>query len=466
MKKRQSIENRIAFTLIGYTVFIVLLLWAFQILFINSYYHTMRRNTVMKAGSEIAAAAKGEMLESTIEGICYQNRLSCLVFDSSGKEIISVDMLGRMSFIHSPLRHSIDEIIMPVAKGEKNEVVFRFKEQRFKNEAVIYARTATNANNEKITILLNAQLSPVDATKEILQSQIKLIAVVLMAIALLLSKFAAAKLSNPIKEITNKAKRLAYGDYIADYDGGGAYEIDQLAQTLNFSAEGLSKVEELRRELVANVSHDLKTPLTMIKAYAEMIRDLTGDDKQRRDEQLEVIISESDRLTALVTDLIRTSREEQDKVYKREQFLPKNMIEDIAARFSQLHPDYTIITELDSESTAIADIESIGQVLYNLISNAINYTGEDKTVRVRLFEAAADRQRIEISDSGKGISPEELPLIWERYYRSKNTHQRPVAGTGLGLSIVKSALTGQDLKFGVMSELGEGSTFWFELPTK
>ena len=466
MKKRQSIENRIAFTLIGYTIFIVLLLWAFQILFLNSYYHTMRRNAVMKAGSEIAAAAKGETLESTIESICYQNRMSCLVFDSSGRETISVDMLGRMSFIHSPLRHSMDEVVKPVINGEKNEAVFRFKEQRFKNEAIIYARTATNANNEKITILLNAQLSPVDATKEILQSQIKLIAVMLIAIALLLSKFAAAKLSNPIKEITNKAKRLANGDYIADYDGGGVYEIDQLAQALNFSAEGLSKVEELRRELVANVSHDLKTPLTMIKAYAEMIRDLTGDDKQRRDEQLEVIISESDRLTALVTDLIRTSREEQNKQYKKEQFSPKEMIENIAARFSQLHSDYTIITELQTDSIAIADRESIGQVLYNLISNAINYTGEDKTVKVDLFSVSDETLRIEISDSGKGIPPEELPLIWERYYRSKNTHQRPVAGTGLGLSIVKSALAGQNLKFGVMSEIEKGSTFWFELPTK
>ncbi|MBP1577500.1 MAG: HAMP domain-containing histidine kinase, partial [Oscillospiraceae bacterium] len=348
----------------------------------------------------------------------------------------------------------------------KNEAVFRFKEQRFKNEAIIYARTATNANSEKITILLNAQLSPVDATKEILQSQIKLIAVMLIAIALLLSKFAAAKLSNPIKEITNKAKRLANGDYNADYDGGGVYEIDQLAQALNFSAEGLSKVEELRRELVANVSHDLKTPLTMIKAYAEMIRDLTGDDKQRRDEQLEVIISESDRLTALVTDLIRTSREEQNKQYKKEQFSPKEMIENIAARFSQLHSDYTIITELQTDSMAIADRESIGQVLYNLISNAINYTGEDKTVKVDLFSVSDETLRIEISDSGKGIPPEELPLIWERYYRSKNTHQRPVAGTGLGLSIVKSALAGQNLKFGVMSEIEKGSTFWFELPTK
>ena len=103
-------------------------------------------------------------------------------------------------------------------------------------------------------------------------------------------------------------------------------------------------------------------------------------------------------------------------------------------------------------------------MLYNLISNAINYTGADKTVHITLSETAKRRLRVEIEDSGLGISKEELPLIWERYYRSRNTHQRAVAGSGLGLSIVKDALTQQNLPFGVKSEPQKGSCFWFEVP--
>src|SRR5699024_5480401 len=110
-----------------------------------------------------------------------------------------------------------------------------------------------------------------------------------------------------------------------------------------------------------------------------------------------------------------------------------------------------------------ADPRLTEQVIFNLISNAVNYTGENRQVKVvvRCENAVA---RVEIKDTGIGIPKEELPLIWERYYRSKNTHQRPVAGTGLGLSIVRSALMAQQAHYGVESEQSKGSCFWFELP--
>lgn len=202
----------------------------------------------------------------------------------------------------------------------------------------------------------------------------------------------------------------------------------------------------------------------MIKAYAEMIRDLTGENKQKRDSQLDVIISEADRLTALVTDLIQISRDENEsRSLTPEVFNLSEMISDITIRFAQTNPDYTIQVQAEADRLVYADKESIGQVLYNLISNAINYTGPDKTVRITLKEIPHKRIRVEITDSGLGISKEELPLIWERYYRSRNTHQRAVAGSGLGLSIVKSALSQQNLPFGVESELQKGSCFWFEI---
>lgn len=464
LKQWKSIEMRIVRSLLFYTLFTVLLLWVFQVMFLNTYYHAMRKRNIIKAGSEIISCISADDFDNRLESICYSHGMCSLIIDEEQNEVTSVDMLGRRCLIHSPGRMSLAKIIEPVIEGNQDKLVLTVRDKQFHNEVLVYAAAVTNSQGKRVIVVLNASLDPVQSTVWILKSQIKVIITILVVVALIMSKIVAGRLSKPIKNITKKAKRLANGDYIADYEGGGITEIDDLAQALNFSAEGLSKVEELRRELIANVSHDLKTPLTMIKAYAEMIRDLTGDEKEKRDEQLEVIISESDRLTALVTDLIRTSREEQPREYKKESFSPHDMIENIAARFSQLYSDYNIITELQSDKQAVADIESIGQVLYNLISNAINYTGEDKTVKVKLFAATNDMLRIEISDSGKGIPPEELPLIWERYYRSKNTHRRPVAGTGLGLSIVKGALSGQNLNFGVMSEIEKGSTFWFELP--
>ena len=464
-RQNRSIERRIVNSLLGYTLFTVAMLWLFQIIFLNSYYHIMQKTSIMRAGSQILNSFTDSDFETKLERICFSHGMCCVVVDSKGKERYSIDMMGRGCLIHSPAKLSVGKMIEPILSGEKDEIVLRIKNSHFRNAALIYAHSVIDADGEKWIVILNASLDPLGSTKGILKSQLKIITVLLIVVALVMSKLVARRLSRPLKNITQKAKGLATGEYTADYEGGGVTEIDELAQALNFSAEGLSKVEDLRRELIANVSHDLKTPLTMIKAYAEMIRDLTGENKQNRDAQLDVIISEADRLTALVTDLIQISRDENEaRSFKPKVFNLSQMISDIATRFAQTNPDYSIQVQAEADRLVLADKESIGQVLYNLISNAINYTGPDKTVQVTLKEAAQKRLRVEIKDSGRGIPKEELPLIWERYYRSRNTHQRAVAGSGLGLSIVKSALERQNFPFGVESELQKGSCFWFEIP--
>lgn len=468
-KPKTTITWRISATLLCYTLFTVLLLWAFQIMFLNKYYNIMQKTSIENAGGKIIASiARGsDDFESELEQICFSHGMCCLILDENEQELYSIDMMGRNCMIHSPAKYSMSGQLLKVLSGEEQEYVARLRDKHFKTEALVYAHAVTNQNGERMVVVLNAALEPLGSTSEILKSQLKIISAVLVICALLISNFAAKKLSQPIRKITEKAKRLAKGDYTADYDGGGIMETDELAETLNFSAQGLSKVEELRRELVANVSHDLKTPLTMIKAYAEMIRDLTGDDKVKRDEQLEVIVSEADRLTALVSDLIRISRDEDsERIFRSESFDIAEMISDICKRFASTNPDYKITVTGECKNAVVtADRESIAQVLYNFISNAINYTGENKSVSV-LLEETDSEIKVSVKDSGKGISDEELPLIWERYYRSRNTHQRPVAGSGLGLSIVRGLLTKQNLRFGASSEQGAGSCFWFCLPKK
>lgn len=464
-KINRSIERRIVNSLLGYTLFTVALLWLFQIIFLNTYYHIMQKASIMQAGSQILNSFADSNFETKLEEICFSHGMCCVVIDERGNERYSIDMLGRGCLIHSPARISVGKMIAPILTGEKEEIVVRIKNTHFRNEALIYAHSAMDGNGERMIYILNASLDPLGSTSGILKSQLRIITALLIVVALVMSKLVARRLSRPIKNITQKAKGLATGEYTADYEGGGVTEIEALAQALNFSAEGLSKVEDLRRELVANVSHDLKTPLTMIKAYAEMIRDLTGENKQNRDLQLDVIISEADRLTALVTDLIQISQDENEaRCLKPEAFDLTGMISDITTRFEQTNPGYIIKVRAEEDRQAFADKQSIGQVLYNLISNAINYTGPDKTVGVTLRETPQGWLRVDIVDSGLGIPKEELPLIWERYYRSRNTHQRAVAGSGLGLSIVKDVLVQQNLPFGVESTPQKGSCFWFELP--
>ena len=175
---------------------------------------------------------------------------------------------------------------------------------------------------------------------------------------------------------------------------------------------------------------------------------------------IKIIIDETDRLTTLVNDILELSRQENSTELSSQNFDITALVKTIIERFSILE-DYTILLDAPYEIVVCADFEKIQQVIYNLLSNAINYTGEDKTVKIKISKASKNAL-IEIIDSGEGISKEELPLIWDRYYRSK-THIRSKVGTGLGLSIVKSILVMHGVDFGIKSTIGQGSDFWFNL---
>jgi signal transduction histidine kinase len=245
-------------------------------------------------------------------------------------------------------------------------------------------------------------------------------------------------------------------------------ESAQLSDSLNYLKEEVKHSDQFQKELLANVSHDFKTPLTMIKAYAMMIKEISGNDPEKRDKHLQVIIDESDRLTGLVNDVLNTSKisagleQLNKKVFNLTEFLYG-----IINKFQYLQETqgYSIMVDIDPNLYTLADEEKIGQVIYNLISNAVNYTGEDKTIYISLKDSPQDnRIKFSVRDTGKGISDDEIKNIWDRYYRSKDSHTRPVKGTGLGLNIVKIILKSHSFDFGVKSELGKGSTFYVDFP--
>ena len=237
---------------------------------------------------------------------------------------------------------------------------------------------------------------------------------------------------------------------------------DRLGRTLNYAAEELSKLDALQKELIANISHDLRTPLTMISGYSEVMRDIPGENTP---ENMQIIIDETRRLSSLVNDMLDLSRITSGaRKPNKTLFSLTQCVRDTLERFSHLRErdGYSFTFEAQEEIYVEADQVLILQVLYNLICNAVNYTGEDKRVIVRQTRDG-ETCRISVTDTGEGIEEEKLPLIWDRYYRASDFHKRGIAGTGLGLSIVKNALVLHNAPFGVSSKKGEGSTFWFEL---
>ncbi|MFQ8601435.1 MAG: sensor histidine kinase, partial [Oscillospiraceae bacterium] len=232
--------------------------------------------------------------------------------------------------------------------------------------------------------------------------------------------------------------------------------------TLNYAAEELSKVEGLRRELIANVSHDLRTPLTMISGYGEVMRDLPGENTP---ENVQIIIDEARRLTSLVNDMLDISKfQSGTQKLHRTRFNLTQAIRDTLGRYNKLteKDGYAISFASDQEVYVHADELRISQVVYNFINNAITYTGPDKCIYLRQL-VEGNSVKIEVRDTGEGIDPDKLQYIWDRYYKVDKAHKRAQIGTGLGLSIVKSILDLHGARYGVKSKTGEGSIFWFEL---
>lgn len=314
-------------------------------------------------------------------------------------------------------------------------------------------------------IFLFTSLEDIGTTTSLIKNQLIYVTLLAILFSIIIALFLSRRIAKPISNMTKKAEKLAEGNYNVQFTTTGIKEIDELANTLNYLEQEVSKTDEYRRDLMANVSHDLKTPLTMIKAYAEMIRDITLDNKEKTKENLNVIIDETDRLNILVNDILELSKlqNNQDNL-NIEKFDIVELINDILKRYQIIKEteNYNLILESPSSIIVKADKKRISQVIYNLINNAINYTGDDLTVTIRITENAKDC-KIEIIDTGKGIDEKDLTNIWNRYYKKEKNHKRNVVGTGLGLSIVKNILEQHHFKYGVNSIKDKGTTFYFQV---
>ncbi|NCA67326.1 MAG: HAMP domain-containing histidine kinase [Clostridia bacterium] len=299
-------------------------------------------------------------------------------------------------------------------------------------------------------------------TLRILKVQLWITTFSIISIAVGVSVIVSSLTGQGISELSKGAEKLAKGDYSVQFDVKGYTEVKELANTLNYAANEMKKTEGLRRELIANVSHDLRTPLTIIKGYAELIKDISGKDKMKREEHLDIIIREADRLTILVRDMLNLSQMESDgKIKCMERINISKLVAKVTDSFNIFaeKDQYVFINDITPDLHVIGDGTRLELVVYNLISNAVNYTGDDKKVIIRLFEQNGNI-KFEVEDTGCGLSEQVQKEIWQRYYRAKE-HKRNYPGSGLGLSIVKSILDYHKSDYGVISEEGKGSVFYF-----
>ena len=431
-----------------------------QIVFLNKYYEVYKKNQLNDIVSSIKA--NNSMDIQTLEDIAY-NYGVCVSIYSNGI-IQTISNTYNKGCLFSDKTSSDNYITSFVQSGSTEDTRLLYN-NRFGNKTIIKALKY----NDEVYIFLNTSIQPLDSSIILLKSQYGYIALIIFGISLIISYIISSQISRPIVKISEEAKKLANGDFNVSFSTDSkVQEIKELSTTLDLAKNELSKTDELRRDLMANVGHDLRTPLTMIKAYAEMTRDLESQTPEKRAENMNIIIEETDRLNVLVSDILDLSKL-QSSTYelKIEEFDLNELIRNIIKRFYILidSDGYEFIYNNDKEIKVKADKKRLEQVIYNLLNNAVNYTGEDKKVYINVTDEKK-KVLVEIKDTGKGIDKEEIKYIWNKYYHNEKKHKRNAFGTGLGLSIVKTILESHNYKYGVKSVKNEGTTFYFEIDKK
>lgn len=452
------------------TVVVVMLVFTyiFLIAMFPGFYEWMKTYEISEALLEIQGNWKSDQIVSVINSQATEKKMYIEIYFPGTGFSYKANRLGGS---WTPVILGTENLQKEVRESDKGIVRKRFRDEQEDNSILMVGSyIGDDKSNPEAYIFICNYLQPIGTTVTIFKRQFYFVGIIMMIMTVFMSMLFSYKISEPIIRINNSAKELPQGKFNADITKRDYDEIKQLAGTLTSASKEIAKSDDLRRELMANISHDLRTPLTMIKAYAEMIRDISGDNPEKRERHLKVIIDETDRLSSLVTDILDLSKIQAGvNPMNLETFNFSERLSGVISRFDIMKENDGVLIDLHAEDSIIitADITKLEQVVYNLINNAVTYVGGDNTVIVRLFRKEGGLVRFEVEDHGEGISAENLPYIWDRYYKvseRNKTHKRAKMGSGIGLSIVKSVLEQHNFRFGAESSEGVGSTFWFEAP--
>ena len=473
MKKQISLRWKLLFYILIFSVGLFFLLWLFQTVFLDQFYQNIRENQIQKAAGIIKVNIDDkENLSMIMNRQAVDNEACIRVIYDYNQTILAgnqmgcaVDQLSQedVNYLYSKALQNHGSWLEKVYFHSRYSTLIGEVNHRFEDIYDLVLTTIVETENgNPALILISARLTPVNATVSTLQLQLGYIAIILFLLALILTYIMTDRIVKPLEKISDGAKELAGGNYDVSFKAEGFREINELNDTMNYASKKLKEVDQIRRDLIANVSHDLRTPLTMIAGYGEVMRDIPNENTQ---ENAQIIIDETQRLTELINDLLDLSKLQENKIvlHKRRTNMTQ-LIEKTCERYKvNLEKNQIkMIFEYEKEEMVLIDEARIQQVLDNFINNAIHYCGQNRLIILRQQSKDHD-VRIEVQDFGEGILEEKLDYIWDRYYKIDKTHVRSETGSGVGLSIVKEILSLHEVNFGVISKPNEGSLFYFEL---
>lgn len=455
--KRNSLRFNIWLYFILFSLIILLSLWVIQVLCLDTYYEWKKNNTIKSVVNKVYDIYDKEDINDDLDLLSF-NKDVCIEIYNEEKLVYTSGNISHGCMPNNRDKENINKKDIFINSNE-DSIKYTVNNPFYDSKMLVYGIKLDNGDYA----FISTSLDPINSTIGALVDQYKFVTIGVFILSFIIAYFVSKRISKPIINISEKSKLMGKGNYDITFEESDILELKELARTLNSANKELAKTDELRRELMANVSHDLKTPLTLIKANAEMVRDLTYKNEEKRNNNLNVIINEVDRLNLLVKDILDVSAYQSNTtVLNIETFDLRKLMDTIMSKYNILvdKDGYNIKLNIDNDYKVKADIKRIEQVIYNLINNAINYTGDDKVVNVNV-KNSKKQVLIEVIDTGKGIDKENLKHIWDKYYKIDKQYHRVTHGTGLGLSIVKNILELHHFKYGVESKKNHGTKFYF-----
>ena len=450
--------------------------------FLYDFYFLKEKNSLISAASRLQSVdvSNSEQTGNVLEEIANKNGFQIEIYDKSGRTIYTTESGKMMDFLlqdrpqfsmqHSPLRAietwqidagTVFQTAAYMRDGTEYLQVIKNLEGGYTAELKI--RKETLANNAAVTGEFTV-----------------IIALVFLAVSLVWTFFTARSIARPISSMNEITKKMAALDFGERVKVNSHDEIGQLAESVNNMAESLSaaldelqkanaqltkdielerQLDTMRKEFVANVSHELKTPISIISGYAEGLKlNVNSIDKDR---YCETIIDEAERMNRLVLSILELSRYESGQISaQRSDFNLRDMVADSGARiFGGANLEF--INDLPEDLYINADSSGIEQVLKAFFENALVHTASGGKVRVYSGEQNGEI-RVGVHNTGSHIEEEKLPYIWQSFYRGDTSHKRESNRFGLGLSIVAAIMKMHGTKYGAFNT-NDGVCFWIEV---
>lgn len=443
-----------------FVVGILGLIYLFQTTFLDDFYSKSKINTIENVANKISNSIASNKLEDVIDETSMSSEVCVRVVSTNPKHnVVKACTLSSLD------NHIINSIANETNANGGQKLFDKFKYRGIDmetNDIYIFAKLV-QTSTENTMVLVSSMITPLSATISTLKSQYLWIVMIVVVMAVLLALLLSRFIVKPLSNINDESKNLAKCEYDGEAFNFVSKEFDELNQTLVKANEDILKADIAKKELLGNVSHDLRTPLTMIVGYGEMIRDIK---EENNEENINVIIDEAKRLSTLVDDLIDISKLETNNIeLHKERVSINKVLENVYHQYAKYCESQNVSFELKLIDDIEVEIDEhrIKQILYNFINNAFYYNDKRQQRIVLGCEIVDDKHRVYVYDNGKGIAPENIDNIWDRYYKVNEEHKRQHIGSGIGLSLSRQLLIAHNINYGVESVEGEYSKFYFDM---